>query len=465
MSLDDEELKNGVSDVSETVEETVEDVAETAEDAVEEVTETTEDAVEYAEESADDAEEKAQELFDSFSESDGENVPEVAPKKSSKGPIIAIALIFIAIIVGVVIWLVKNDKDKAGKTVSLTSDDYYKNFTYDAYSVEPATNSDAEAYYTETVATYADMYSQMGYSFYEEDPDRAADKVAEGDTVSVSYTGYIDGAEFDGGTGTNDQLTIGSNSFIDGFETGLIGLGVGEMATLNLTFPEDYSNTEYAGKAVTFDVTINYFCKAVELTEENAYKLLFGYENMDDCIASIITYLDANPEMTEEQYMINVKTEYIDYVIEGATFEASVDTDVQERYEKVLGMYETYVTNYGTELTTIAQQMGYADEAAFKEDILTVCEQQVKAEIVFAEIAAKEKITISDEDYHTYAFDYATSAGYNETDEAGVTDENATIAAYQTDYDKNYGEGKLELYLKTMYYEDTLFDKYATVNQ
>lgn len=83
--------------------------------------------------------------------------------------------------------------------------------------------------------------------------------VADGDTVNIDYTGYVDDVPFDGGStnraGTN--LTIGSGRYIDDFEEQLIGHHVGETVTVNVTFPEDYSSEELQGKDARFEVTIN----------------------------------------------------------------------------------------------------------------------------------------------------------------------------------------------------------------
>lgn len=84
--------------------------------------------------------------------------------------------------------------------------------------------------------------------------DRA---VKDKDEVNIDFVGKKDGKAFEGGTGKNYKLVIGSNTFIDGFEKGLIGAKKGETRTLNLTFPKDYHSSELAGQAVTFDVTIN----------------------------------------------------------------------------------------------------------------------------------------------------------------------------------------------------------------
>ena len=87
------------------------------------------------------------------------------------------------------------------------------------------------------------------------------DTVAEnGDKVNIDYTGYMDGEKFEGGStdGQGTDLVLGSGSYIDGFEEGVVGHKVGETFDLNLKFPDDYkTNTELAGKDVTFEVTLN----------------------------------------------------------------------------------------------------------------------------------------------------------------------------------------------------------------
>ena len=83
--------------------------------------------------------------------------------------------------------------------------------------------------------------------------------VADGDTVNIDYTGYVDGVAFDGGStnGAGTSLVIGSGSYIDDFEEQLVGHNVGDSVEVNVTFPDDYNNVEMQGKEATFDVTIN----------------------------------------------------------------------------------------------------------------------------------------------------------------------------------------------------------------
>lgn len=110
--------------------------------------------------------------------------------------------------------------------------------------------------------------------------------VESGDIVNIDYTGKIDGNEFEGGTAAGQDLTIGSGTFIDGFEEGLLGLKVGDTTDLDLTFPEDYVSSTLAGKAVVFTVKINSIRRAPEITAEliseisdGSYSTVEGYRD------------------------------------------------------------------------------------------------------------------------------------------------------------------------------------------
>ena len=83
--------------------------------------------------------------------------------------------------------------------------------------------------------------------------------VQDGDYINLDYVGYLDGVPFDGGStnGMGTTLLIGSGSYIEGFEEGIIGHAIGETFDLNLSFPEDYWNEEMAGKEVVFTTTVN----------------------------------------------------------------------------------------------------------------------------------------------------------------------------------------------------------------
>lgn len=106
-------------------------------------------------------------------------------------------------------------------------------------------------------------------------------EVKDGDTVNIDYVGKKDGVAFDGGTAQAQDLVIGSNSFIDGFESGLIGKKIGSTVDLNLTFPQNYHQATLAGAKVVFTVTINYVKSTEPQTPEQFYKYL-GHSSVEE---------------------------------------------------------------------------------------------------------------------------------------------------------------------------------------
>lgn len=116
------------------------------------------------------------------------------------------------------------------------------------------------------ITTYINSNILANYKTTEQVTDRAA---VSGDSVNIDYAGTIDGVAFDGGTSTAYDLTLGSGTFIDGFEDQIIGHTPGESFDVNVTFPETYSKADLAGKAAVFATTLNYISEQVtpELTD------------------------------------------------------------------------------------------------------------------------------------------------------------------------------------------------------
>ena len=121
---------------------------------------------------------------------------------------------------------------------------------YDGMDVEVA--GDFEVSEEDVISYINDMLV-----YYPNYTDTDKQVVEDGDCVNIDYEGKKDGVAFNGGTAQGHVLEIGSNSFIDGFEEGLIGAKVGDTLDLNLTFPENYGTAELAGAAVVFTVTVN----------------------------------------------------------------------------------------------------------------------------------------------------------------------------------------------------------------
>jgi len=141
--------------------------------------------------------------------------------------------------------------------------------------------------------------------------------VEKGDMANIDFIGFKDGVPFEGGTGNGIDLMIGSGQFIPGFEDGLIGVQIGGMAVLELTFPENYGAPDLAGQDVEFSVVINSvkkpdpetFKKELlwDLAKRNSTVLIYPEQETNDALAEIETYYHngvASMGMTWENFLM-----------------------------------------------------------------------------------------------------------------------------------------------------------------
>ena len=134
--------------------------------------------------------------------------------------------------------------------------------------------------------------------------DRAA---VDGDTVNINYVGLLNGEAFEGGTDdseTGHDLVLGSNSFIDGFEEGLIGAVAGDKIELNLIFPENYGKEELNGQAVVFQVTVNAVKESVvpEFTDELLAEKIPEYPTVDAYTTALRENMNRNTYYNHYEY-------------------------------------------------------------------------------------------------------------------------------------------------------------------
>ena len=220
--------------------------------------------------------------------------------------------------------------------------------------------------------------------------------IADGDTVNIDYTGKVDGKKFDGGTAEKQDLTIGSGSFIDGFESGLIGHKKSETVTLNLTFPEDYSEESLKGKDVTFTVKINSATRSVvpELNEE------FVKENSE--YKTVKEYTGA----VEKQLYNEKETEAINNQKTTLWSAALDNTEVKKYPEKELNHYMEFnseqldqtAKQYGVSREDMLKQYGLDDEKDFEATNEDSSKLRVKQEMLIQYIADKEKLSYTEEE-------------------------------------------------------------------
>ena len=224
-----------------------------------------------------------------------------------------------------------------------------------------------------------DSYLQSQATAEEVTDENAA--VQDGDTVNIDYVGKIDGREFDGGSAQGSVLVIGSDTFIDGFEDGLIGMKKGETK-------DDYGNTDVAGKAVVFTVTLNSISRAPEQDDAWVSSYTDGkYTSMDDYRAYMKESLQEGNDEAADQQLNSDAWEQIEktctflklpksYVEEGSEeFEKNV-TSQAEQYNATLDDFITQNGLTAEEYKTRKEQYGrYTAESRLLLEALMQAEQ------------------------------------------------------------------------------------------
>ena len=229
------------------------------------------------------------------------------------------------------------------------------------------------------------------------DVDRA---VEDSDKVNIDFVGTKDGVAFGGGTAQGQDLIIGSNSFIDGFETGLIGAKKGDEVTLNLTFPEKYDNAELAGQDVVFKVTINNVQEQKIPELDDAFvQEVSEYKTVDEYKESIRqSILDRK----EEQAKVQMEDDLIKAVLDNCQIEAKQEA-IDANYNNYVANYTNQAAAYGIDLNTFTSAFFGMDIDSFKAQLQIMAKSAVEQRLAFHAIADQEGITVTDEDRDAFA--------------------------------------------------------------
>lgn len=240
--------------------------------------------------------------------------------------------------------------------------------------------------------------------------------VQEGDVANIDYEGKKDDVAFDGGTAQGYDLEIGSGSFIDGFEDGLIGVEVGETVDLELTFPEEYTAEDLAGQTVIFTVTVNEIKRAPEeITDAHIENVTSGeYTDIDSFKEYIRNYLE---EAAEETYKSTILTSAITQICEAAEVSEYPQELVDYCVEDMVNYYTQYAAYFGMEFEDfISAYFGMTAED-FDEQALLAVETSLKEEFSLVAIAETEGMEVTEEEYNACCEEYKASYGYETIDE------------------------------------------------
>ncbi len=236
--------------------------------------------------------------------------------------------------------------------------------------------------------------------------------VESGDYVNIDYIGKKDGVAFDGGTANGYVLGIGTGTFIPGFEDGLIGVSVGETVDLNLTFPENYGNSELAGAAVVFTVTVNSIVEAEEVsldTIDDSYVIAnFGLGSVNELIENTREYMIQAKQMSEESDKRRLLIEYLTTNCKVSIPDGFIDGKAKEyitQFENQLKIKEN--TNLSDYLSS-NYNMSVED---FADSVKTNMVSDVETELIFEAIATEKNYTLDVNEYNAYIADCLESTG------------------------------------------------------
>lgn len=220
-------------------------------------------------------------------------------------------------------------------------------------------------------------------------------KVEKGFTAVINFSGVVDGKVLDGGTGENYPLEIGSNTFIPGFEDGLIGMEIGEEKVLKLKFPEEYVEN-LKGKDVEFTVKVTGLKKRVlpEMNEDFFKDL--GYENVK-------TEAELKEEIKKhllEHKEADAENKYIDELLRKASENIEVEINPEIIENEQNRMIDDYRNNLKMQGLSLEQYLQFTKSSIedLKKQIEPEATSRVKIRYLLEEVSKKENVEVTDEE-------------------------------------------------------------------
>ena len=256
----------------------------------------------------------------------------------------------------------------------------YKGITLDN-SVQEVTDDDVDSKVTQNLQAKSETV---------DDEDAV---IQDGDTATINFVGTKDVEAFDGGTANNYDLVIGSGTMIPGFEEGIVGMKKGETKDVTVTFPESYRNTDLAGQEAVFQITVQSFKRAPELTDEWVTANTDS-SNVDEYKASVRTQLEQDAQDQAENSLrstawttIFTNSEVLEYP----------EKDMDEAAKNFKSIAESYAKQADMELDEFIESQGIA-----QEDFDAQCQQyaqaKVKQDLIIQGIMDAEGMTFDDEE-------------------------------------------------------------------
>lgn len=236
------------------------------------------------------------------------------------------------------------------------------------------------------------------------------------DMTNIDYEGKKDGVAFDGGTAQGATLLIGSHSFIDGFEDGLIGVMPGETVDLNLKFPENYRSADLAGQDVVFTVTVNFI---PEMKDERVPEI--GAKDVSTVEELRAFVREGMDEQAQQNYLQEAQDEIWTQLMADVVFAEFPEEMVTRSKEEYAVILDQMAASWGIDAETYAQMLNMS----YDDMLSQYAEGYAKQLLMIQAIADAEDLNLTEEELKARIAEYMNIAGLTEADlmANGLTDD------------------------------------------
>lgn len=243
------------------------------------------------------------------------------------------------------------------------------------------------------------------------------DQIENGDFVNIQFIGKIDNAPFNGGSSESYDVLIGSNTMIDNFEQQLIGHYPGDTFTVSVTFPDNYSKTDLAGKDATFETTINYKKESIEIPIELTND--FIKENTEfDSLEEFYGYLrDDLEQQNLSMLQTNKENVVIDKLMNLSVVKNYPNDLLNSEINSLNKSYEDYASESGLDFDSLINQLGYNSRDDYDKHIMNYAKESVKYYLICNAIATEEDLFVSNDDYIEEGDKLSKEYGYSSVSE------------------------------------------------
>ena len=298
-----------------------------------------------------------------------------------------------------------SDTGSADKPYNYKLSDYV---TVGEYKNIPVT-SKTFTYTDEDVQAQIDM-TLAGYPVVTEITERG---IEYGDTANIDYVGrHMDGVEFEGGADTAYNLVIGSGNFIPGFEDALIGVTVGETVTVDVSFPEEYTNApDLAGKPVQFEVKVNSISesKTPEYNLDTITSIFPEYPTLEAFEAALIQSMESTFNYQNENSLFE---QLWSKIIENTTVIDYPEAEFKALYDEEIASAEAAATEtYGVTFEEYVQTYHGVTVEEYKTNLEEAIKPYMKELMTLYAITRTEKVEMTAEEFTTSVETLATEMG------------------------------------------------------